>query len=53
MPYALIAIGAVAVLAHLAPAVHGVLGIDGWVSGVAIGALVAGLVNHIRIFGRT
>lgn len=49
--YGLIGVGAATVLAHLALAVHGVLDTAGWVSGIVIGATVAGAGNHLRIFG--
>jgi deazaflavin-dependent oxidoreductase (nitroreductase family) len=37
--------------AHLVLGLTGALGTAGWVSGVVIGALTAGIGNHLRIFG--
>lgn len=52
LPTALIAVGLVVAAAHLVLGLGGVLGATAWISGVVLGLLVAGVGNHIRIFGR-
>jgi hypothetical protein len=52
-PIVLIAIGLLTAAAHLVLGpLAGILGTGGWVSGVVLGLLVAGLGNHLRMFGR-
>jgi len=52
IPAVVIAAGLLVVLGHATLALGGVLGTSQWVSGVALGLLIAGIGNHIRIFGR-
>jgi hypothetical protein len=51
-PAIAIAVGLLTVLVHLILGVTGVMTAAQWISGVVIGLLVAGIGNHIRIFGR-
>jgi deazaflavin-dependent oxidoreductase (nitroreductase family) len=49
LPRHLIGIGVVVAFAHALAGAAGVLGPMGWMAGVAIGLLVAGLGNHLRL----
>jgi hypothetical protein len=51
-PIVAIIAGIVIIVAHLALGVTGVLNGAQWISGGIIGLLVAGVGNHVRIFGR-
>jgi deazaflavin-dependent oxidoreductase (nitroreductase family) len=48
----IIAAGLLVALLHATLGITGVLNARQWISGVVIGLLVAGITNHIRIFGR-
>ncbi len=51
-PIVAIILGVLIALAHVTLGLTGVMTTAQWVSGVAVGLLVAGLGNHLRIFGR-
>jgi hypothetical protein len=51
-PVLAIGVGVLIATAHLTLGLFGVLTSGQWISGVAIGLVVAGIGNHIRIFGR-
>lgn len=51
-PAILIVVGLLVVAAHAALGVAHVMTAPQWISGVAIGLLIAGVANHFRIFGR-
>jgi deazaflavin-dependent oxidoreductase (nitroreductase family) len=50
VPLAVIGVGVLTVLIHLALAVTTAMATPQWVSGIVIGLLVAGLGNHLRLF---
>jgi deazaflavin-dependent oxidoreductase (nitroreductase family) len=52
IPAILIGAGLLILLAHLTLGLGNVLSTSQWVSGAALGLLVAGAGNHVRIFGR-
>ena len=52
LPASLITAGLLLALVHLTLGLTGVMTTGQWVSGTAIGLLVAGVGNHVRIFGR-
>lgn len=52
LPYTAIGVGALIAVAHASLGAAGVMTATQWISGVAIGLLVAGVGNHLRIFGR-
>jgi deazaflavin-dependent oxidoreductase (nitroreductase family) len=52
VPTLLIVAGLLVTLAHLTLGLSDVLSTSQWLSGVALGLLVAGIGNHARIFGR-
>ncbi|MDL9977806.1 nitroreductase family deazaflavin-dependent oxidoreductase [Microbacterium candidum] len=52
VPRHLIGIGIVVAFVHALAGAAGILGPAGWMSGVALGLLVAGLGNHLRLAAR-
>jgi hypothetical protein len=52
LPTILIVAGVLLALIHLVLGISGVMTTFQWVSGVVLGLLIAGVGNHIRIFGR-
>ena len=52
VPALIIATGLLVTLAHLTLGLSDVLSTSQWLSGAALGLLVAGIGNHARIFGR-
>jgi hypothetical protein len=52
LPASLIVAGLLVALVHLTLAVTGAMTTAQWISGIAIGLLIAGVGNHIRLFGR-
>ncbi|MFX0577923.1 nitroreductase family deazaflavin-dependent oxidoreductase [Nocardia nepalensis] len=53
LPTLLIGTGVLVILAHALLGIANVFGTGQWLSGIVIGALIAGLGNHLRIFGTT
>lgn len=51
-PKVLIGVGLLVALVHAALGAGGVMTTGQWASGVIVGLLIAGLGNHLRIFGR-
>jgi hypothetical protein len=51
-PLVAIALGSLIALVHLVLGLTSVMSPSQWISGVVIGALIAGAGNHRRIFGR-
>ena len=49
---AAIGFGILLVLAHIVLGVTGVMTRPEWISGLVIGVLIAGVGNHLRIFGK-
>lgn len=52
VPALTIGAGFVIALAHVVLGASGVMSVGQWASGVVVGLLVAGVGNHLRIFGR-
>jgi hypothetical protein len=52
LPIAAIVIGALVAVIHAILGATGVMTKPEWISGLVIGILIAGVGNHLRIFGR-